>query len=212
MSCNPKMTGSGKVIGESGASDPNARSGAGVGGNQSGSGSSGSAGNGSSSAGEKLPQDTTVNNIKFNKDRTDEIRNELKELGYSDVQIAAVLGHWKNESNFNTGAKGDGGTSFGLAQWHKDRWNGPNGLLTFAQKNNMDPYAVSTQVRFFDWELNNTEKSAGYALKNATTVAEASWAMNKFERFAGYKDANGAQTIGRLRNANTFYEYYSKSS
>lgn len=197
MSCEIKVTGTGKPIGGAGSSSSSNSEG----GNSEG----GSSGNGAEDGGaDKLAQDTTKNNIKFNKERVDEISSELKKRGYSDVQIAAVLGHWKNESSFRLDAVGDGGTSYGLAQWHNERWTG---LKNYAAKNGLPVNSVAAQVGYFDWELNNTEKSAGYKLKSATTVAEASWAMNSFERFQGYKSTSNSQTIGRLRNSNTFYEY-----
>ena len=204
MSCEAKVTGSGKPIGGSGSTSEGSQEGGNKSGGSSGNGADGGGGNGQGGGAEKLAQDTTKNNIKFNKERVDEISSELRKKGYSDVQIAAVLGHWKNESSFRLDALGDGGTSYGLAQWHNERWDG---LKNYAAKNGLPVNSVAAQVGYFDWELNNTEKGAGYKLKSATTVAEASWAMNSFERFQGYKDTGHSQTVGRLRNSNTFYEY-----
>lgn len=234
MTCNPRVTGTGKPLSGSdsssvsspderpseGANTGGAQNQGGGGGQNSNTGASGGqggqdgagTGQGTGSGdrtltGDRITQDTKRSGVKFNKSRVNEVTSELKARGYSDVQIAAVLGHWQNESGFNTSIKGDSGTSVGMAQWRNERWKGPNGLLAHAEKNGLDPYSVKGQVSFFDWELNNTEKSAGYKLKNATTLSEASWAMSGFERFKGYKDPNFSQNVGRLRNTNTFYDY-----
>jgi Phage tail lysozyme len=41
--------------------------------------------------------------------------------GWSPEAAAVMAGNVQVESGFNTGSIGDGGTSFGLAQWHNDR-------------------------------------------------------------------------------------------
>ena len=218
MTCNPKMTGSGKDAGGSSSSSSssgnnNERNGTGTNSGSS-NGSNGSKSSGESGPSENLKADTTKNNIKFNKARVDEITAELKKRGYSDVQIAAALGHWQNESGFRLDARArgdgrDGSDSIGLAQWNSGR---ASGLKDYAAKNGLSVNSVEAQVGWFDYEMNNTEKKAGYMFKNATTVAEASWAMNNYERFKGYDSSSSGQTVGRLRNSNTFYEYIKGTS
>src|SRR4029077_6537385 len=41
--------------------------------------------------------------------------------GWSKEAAAMMAGNVSGESSFNTGSVGDGGTSFGLVQWHGDR-------------------------------------------------------------------------------------------
>ncbi|AUZ95440.1 tail length tape measure protein [Agrobacterium phage Atu_ph07] len=204
MSCDPKMTGAGKSSGNS--------SGSGGSGGSESNGSGGNNGSGEGGSNEKLANDTTEANIKFNKQRVDEITAEMRKKGYNDIQIAAALGHWKNESGFrldalNRGDGRDGSDSIGLAQWNSSR---AAGLKNYAAQNGLPVNSVAAQVGWFDYEMKNTEKGAGYAFKNATTVAEASWAMNKYERFQGYNSTTSSQTISRLQNSNTFYSYITK--
>lgn len=204
MSCDPKMTGSGKSSGNS--------SGSGGSGGSESNGNGGNNGSGEGGSNEKLANDTTEANIKFNKQRVDEITAELRKKGYNDIQIAAVLGHWKNESGFrldalNRGDGSDGSDSIGLAQWNSSR---AIGLRNYAAQNGLPVNSVAAQVGWFDQEMKTTHKSVGNSFKNATTIAEASWAMNKYEGFKGYKDVNGSQTISRLQNSNTFYSYITK--
>src|SRR5690606_3740367 len=94
----------------------------------------------------------TAGKVRFNQEQGDAIRRELQKKGYNDVQIAAAMGHWHNESSFNTTALGDNGTSYGLAQWHKDRWAGLN---DYSRRNGLDPSTVQAQVGYFDYELSN---------------------------------------------------------
>src|SRR5690606_16372292 len=108
MSCNPKVTGSGKPYGSGGSSS-------GGGGNSGGGSNGGSGGNdpynGNNGSENPLRPTERHGNLQFNKEQAAEIRSELQAKGYSDVQIAAIMGHWKNESSFNTTALGDGGDS-----------------------------------------------------------------------------------------------------
>ena len=52
-----------------------------------------------------------------------EICLTLKASGFSNSGIAAVLTNINAESGFNPNSIGDGGTSYGLCQWHNDRWD-----------------------------------------------------------------------------------------
>jgi hypothetical protein len=78
------------------------------------------------------------------------IAAQLSDLGYGPAQIAGIIGNLQHESSLDPNAVGDNGTSFGLAQWHSDRWDA---LKNFAAKNGSDPSDVSTQVNFLHNEL-----------------------------------------------------------
>ena len=43
--------------------------------------------------------------------------------GYTKANASGIAGNIFVESSFNPTAVGDNGTSFGLAQWHKSRWD-----------------------------------------------------------------------------------------
>lgn len=66
-------------------------------------------------------------------------------LGYNDAVISGILANMYCESGFQTGITGDNGTSFGLCQWHNERWES---LADFAEENGWDTASVKTQVLF----------------------------------------------------------------
>ena len=88
-------------------------------------------------------------------------------IGYTPEQSSAIVGNLVRESGLNSSAVGDNGKAFGLAQWHPDRQAKAKQL--YGEKwTDFD-----NQLAFVDWELNNTEKSAGDKLKKSKSVWEA---------------------------------------
>ena len=85
-------------------------------------------------------------------------KNYLQEQGLDHDTASAVVGNLLQESGLNTTANGDGGTSFGIAQWHKGR---RDGLFNYAQEAGKNPHDMYTQLEYlvketrrgFDWEL-----------------------------------------------------------
>jgi len=88
-------------------------------------------------------------------------------IGYTPEQSSAIVGNLLRESNLNPTAVGDNGKAFGLAQWHPDRQAKAKELYGENWKD------FDKQLAFVDWELNNTEKSAGDKLKKSKSVWEA---------------------------------------
>ena len=52
-----------------------------------------------------------------------EVCLSLKASGFSDDGIAGVMANINAESSFNPNSLGDNGTSYGLCQWHLERWD-----------------------------------------------------------------------------------------
>jgi len=97
--------------------------------------------------------------------------------GKTPAQASAIVGNLLRESNLNPNAVGDGGKAFGLAQWHPDRQEKAKKLY------GEDWKSFENQLKFIEWELNNTEKNAGDALKQTNSVWEAGRIMSdKYER------------------------------
>jgi hypothetical protein len=108
--------------------------------------------------------------------------------GWSKEQAAGIVGNLKVESgNFSpdvlSGKKrGDGGKAVGLAQWHPDR------QARFKQIFGKDLVgsSFSEQLEFVHWELMNTHKGAGIALRNATSAEQAATIVDqKYEISSG---------------------------
>ncbi|MFH0776429.1 MAG: phage tail tip lysozyme [Patescibacteria group bacterium] len=125
-------------------------------------------------------------------------------LGLTNEQIAGIIGNLQSESgiNLNPGAVGDSGTSFGIAQWHNERWAKLN---EFSNSNNMDPGTLRAQLGFLVYELQTSEAGALSRLQGARTPEEAANIFNAaFERSRDTSSAraNQAQRIyGQMRKA-----------
>ena len=59
-----------------------------------------------------------------------EVYDALTGKGFSMTQAAGIMGNIQNESSYNQEAVGDGGTSFGLVQWHEPSYPFAPGLVT----------------------------------------------------------------------------------
>jgi hypothetical protein len=124
----------------------------------------------------------------------------FKAKGLKDFQAAAILGHMKAESNFNPMATGDGGTSFGLFQHHKDRASGL--MSSLGGKANLGD--VQGQLRYAWQELQGPESGAFSKLMNAGNLRDAVKGFGAYERPQGYSAANPEAMhnfIGRLNGA-----------
>ena len=92
------------------------------------------------------------------------IYDELSALGYSRAGICAILANMQQESAFDLNAVGDGGTSYGLCQWHDSRWTNLN---NFCAQNGLDPSTVKGQIAFLDYELKTNYPGFYEQLQNA---------------------------------------------
>lgn len=115
--------------------------------------------------------------------------------GWSQNQAAGIAGNLFGESQLDIRAVGDGGKAFGIAQWHPDRQ--ANFARVFGKSIRNSTF--EEQLAFVDWELRNTEKSAGQALLGTGTIAEAVRTfMQKYERPANMSSL-GARTSAANR-------------
>jgi hypothetical protein len=124
------------------------------------------------------------------------IAEEFAKRGYGPNAVAGILGNFKTESGMRPDAMGDGGTSGGLGQWHKDRFTN---LKNFAAQQGADWRDPRVQVAFTDHELRTTEAPVMQRLQAARTPEEAAKAFVGFERPAGYTPNNptGAMYMDR---------------
>lgn len=131
---------------------------------------------------------------------SDKVNHGMKRLinhGFSKEQASGIMGNLQAESSLNTKAVGDKGTSFGIAQWHNERWNN---LKRFAQSRKTTEDDFDTQIDFLLHELNTSEKPALNALLKTKTPEDAARVFaHKFERMAKYEDR-------RHKNARKFYD------
>ena len=115
--------------------------------------------------------------------------------GLSHHQAAGIVGNLMQESNLNTSIKGDGGRSFGIAQWNGDR---RKGLQNYAKEKGTDISDLNTQLEYIWKELNSSHKSALDGILQSKNSDEATIAfMRKFEK----PNEKYANLTARLRYA-----------
>jgi len=90
-------------------------------------------------------------------------------LGWTREQATGIVANTVAESTGDKNAVGDGGKAYGLHQWHPDR------QANFKQVFGHDirESTRDEQRRFTDWELRNSERAAGEALKRTGSPGEA---------------------------------------
>ena len=104
-------------------------------------------------------------------------------LGLNVAATVGVLANIGPESNFKTGALGDGGTSYGICQWHNTRYTN---LKNWCGSNGKDYTALDGQLWYMKYELEGSYKAVLNALKAVPNTAQGAydaaytWCM-KFE-------------------------------
>jgi len=127
----------------------------------------------------------------------------LKNKGLTTSQASGIAGNMAVESGFEPDAVGDAGTSYGLVQWHADRWTK---LKQYCAKNNYDVSSVSGQLEYLWYELKSNSR-LGYAeLIKQTNPRDAA------EIFAKYFERPANISIKRMDNAENYYNEYTKNA
>ena len=111
---------------------------------------------------------------------------------WSKEQACGIISNIEAESNFREDAIGDGGTAYGICQWHSDRQR--NFRNHFGHDIRSSTYVE--QVQFINVELvGGTESHAGELLKRATSPNEAGRLVSQnYER-----PADGSGSVARHR-------------
>ena len=79
------------------------------------------------------------------------IYNSLRDnFGFNHAAACAVLANARHESNFNYTVVGDGGTSYGIFQWHASRWTS---LKAWCSENGYDWQNADGQIAYLRQEL-----------------------------------------------------------
>ena len=123
---------------------------------------------------------------------------------WSKEQAAGIVGNLQYESkNFSADVisgkdKGDGGKAVGIAQWHPHR----QAIFKQIKGKNVADATFTEQLDFVQWELMNSHKSAGDALRNAKTAQEAANVINQhYEISANRNNPNAADVKQRIANS-----------
>ncbi|WP_408071584.1 phage tail tip lysozyme [Butyrivibrio sp. JL13D10] len=74
-----------------------------------------------------------------------------EEMNFNNAAGSGVLANIEKESSFRTGANGDGGTSYGICQWHADRMSR---LRAWCDDHGFDWHDLEGQLNYLEYELN----------------------------------------------------------
>jgi LysM repeat protein len=109
--------------------------------------------------------------------------------GLTREQAAGIAGNLLHESGFNPSAVGDGGTSFGIAQWHLGRGDA---MKAYCRAHGYSETSFKGQLEYLWHELNNAESYALGKLRATSTPYDAGMAFCRyFERPAVISPTRG---------------------
>ncbi len=114
---------------------------------------------------------SNVNNIELveGNDNMQTVCLSLLSSGFSPYAVAGLLANIKAESNFNPTALGDNGTSYGLCQWHKGRWDR---LKNFCGAEESD---IGCQLSYLVHELKQGYTNVYNVLLNSNSAFETGY-------------------------------------
>ena len=90
-------------------------------------------------------------------------------MGLNHAGACGVLANIQLESNFNSLALGDGGSSYGICQWHNGRFNN---LISFCNGMGADYNTVNGQLQFLSYELEKNYPAVLHYIKNVPDTAQ----------------------------------------
>ena len=106
-------------------------------------------------------------------DNTNQIYDYLvKEMGLNHAAACGVLANIQCESNFASTAVGDGGTSYGLCQWHLGRFSA---LVGFCEANGYNFHSIEGQLAYLKYELETGYTGVYEYIKNVPNTAKGAY-------------------------------------
>lgn len=131
------------------------------------------------------------------------------EMGLNSAAACGILANIEKESDFNPNLYGDGGTSYGICQWHNTRFTA---LKNYCQKQGYSWTSLKGQLNYLKYELYNCKSDTGNVIShlnvpntaNGAYTAGYNWCYY-FERPAN-KEAK-SQSRGNLAK-NTYWPVF----
>jgi len=93
-------------------------------------------------------------------------------MSYNRAAAMGVLANIKYESSYNPDCNGDGGTSYGICQWHAGR---KTNLISWCEENGLDYTTLDGQLQFFRYEVKNRYPSVHSYLKQVENSADGAY-------------------------------------
>lgn len=114
--------------------------------------------------------------------------------GLTKEQALGEMGSMKQESEFDPNAVGDNGKAFGLYQWREARQEDFKKLYGF----DIHKATLRQQMNFRTWEMDNTYKDAGDAIRRSKTAAEAARAHTLLYEKPSQAELRAQQRIANI--------------
>lgn len=93
-------------------------------------------------------------------------------MGYNSAAACGVLSNIKYESDYKPTCGGDGGSSYGIAQWHAER---KTRLINWCNSNGYDYKGLKGQLYFLQYELKTYYPAVHSRLKNVSNSAQGAY-------------------------------------
>ena len=113
--------------------------------------------------------------------------------GWSHAQAAGIVANLETESRLDPGAVGDGGSAYGLAQWHPDR----QAAFQSAFGHSIRQSTYQEQLQFVQYELTHSESGAARRLRSADTAGEAGAIVSRYYERPAAADAEASSRAAR---------------
>lgn len=94
------------------------------------------------------------------------------EMGLNHAGACGVLANIQLESDFSPLSLGDGGSSYGICQWHNERFNS---LISFCNANGYDYNTVLGQLKFLQTELSSSYPGVLSYIMNVPNTAQGAY-------------------------------------
>ena len=121
-----------------------------------------------------------------------------------------IMANIKYESNFRPTIYGDGGTSYGICQWHNTRFTN---LKNYCSKNGYDYTSIEGQLHFLQYELESSYKSLTNYIRNVSNTSSGSYDAGYKFCYDFERPANkSAKSVQRGNYAKTYFNKYNGSS
>lgn len=103
--------------------------------------------------------------------------NFMQNLGWDRQQAIGIVANLKQESELRSGAVGDGGKAYGVAQWHADR----QAEFRRVFGKSIQGSSLDDQLRFVHYEMTKgNEQGAGRKLKATQTAQDAAAVVSRY--------------------------------
>ena len=134
----------------------------------------------------------------------EQVYTALRGEGLSLALACGIMANIQRESNYNPKAKGDSGTSYGLCQWHKGRWDL---LKSYCSERGIASDTISSQIKFLIWEFKNHYTKAWNSMMVEPDTAQGAYNV-AYTMCVKFEIPASKETKGKQRGVIASYEHY----